>query len=444
MTSVQNRLQQLSGSKLFLILIVAFSLQSCSVFEDIFGGSKSPEPPPPVEESEEPVEEVPTDEEVDLPDLEEEEDTIIIKDPIEVKDQINVAVILPFQLNQLDQNGQYTSASESSFQIYKGIRYALENITLDDAELNLYVFDNNKSESETRKILEQDPFPDVHAVIGPLYTSNIQVVADYAKENEIYFISPLSSSESMAKDNEYIISANATKETRYRLLFDYISKEFVNPNIGIIYQPISKEMQVKDNVIKVADEMKISINERKSEGRQMFAVVEQLLERGRENVIIVPADDNSEGELYLDRLLMYLQGISSAYDIHVVGLEEWNGRKNIAPAKYPDVNFFVLDRYFIDDENLDISNQISDLQNQNKGVPLHIYTLQGYDLMSYLGELMTDHGIKFPKRISRKSFAGLQTRYEFDDLEVNNEDLFLENKYINILQFRNGKWQRVN
>lgn len=446
MISVQNRLQQLSGSKLLMILLLAFTLQSCSVFEDIFGGSKTPEPPPPIEETEEPNEELPDEEEeVVLPDIDEEkEDTIIIKDPIEVKDQVNIAVILPFQLDQLDQNGQFTSASESSFQVYKGIRYALENMEFEDVELNVFVFDNAKSASETEQILQQAPFPNVHAVIGPLYSSNVKLVANYAKENEIHFISPLSSVEDLATDNEFIISANATKNTRYKLLFNYIEKEFVNPNIGIIYQPIQREITTKNELLAIAEELKMDIAERESEGRDMFSIVEQLLEKGRENVLLVPADDNSEGAMYLDRLMMYLQGISDSYDINVVGIEEWNAEKTIAPAKYPDVSFFILDRYFIDDEEFDITNQIANLQSKNNGLPLDIYTLQGYDLMSYLGELITDYGTKFPKRMNKMEFSGLQTKYDFDQFTLANNDLFIENKYINILQFKNGKWQRVN
>lgn len=444
MISVQNRLQPLSGSKLIAIILLAISLQSCSVFEDIFGGSKYPEPPPPIEEMEEPTdEEQEEDDDVNLPDTP-KEDTVIIKEPIDVRDQINIAVILPFYLDQLDQNGQFTSASENSFRVYKGIKYALSNLNFEDVEVNLYVFDNEKSEDKTLDILQQEPFPNVHAVIGPLYTNNIQAVANYAKENEIHFISPLSSSRNLADENEYIISANATKQTRHKLLFHYIKNEFVNPNVGIIFQPISDEIELKDNLVNIADEANIELDERKSEGREMFSVVEELLEKGRENVILVPAEDNSAGSIYLDRLMMYLQGISHNYDINVIGLSEWNSQKAIAPLKYPDVDFYILDRYFIDDENLEISNTISNLQSQNQGVPLHIYTLQGYDLMSYLGQLISDYGIKFPKRMNKQSFTGLQTKYDFGRLELANNELFIENKYINILQFRNGKWQRVN
>lgn len=442
MISVQNLLRLLSGSKtIFLVILVALSMQSCSVFEDIFGGGKKPTPPPPIEETEKP------DDEVEEPDEEpdvEVIDTTKKTDPIDIRKQVNIAVILPFQLDELDGSTTFSSVSKNSLEIYKGIKLSLEEMKFKDFDFNVYVFDNKKDPQITKSILEEAPFPNVQAVIGPLYTENLRVVSEYAKENKIPFISPLSSSTSLAKDNDFILSANATKQTRYRILLEYIKDNFIDANIGIIYRTDRSEEEAKDEILEIAAQENIDIQVKKSEGMSMFTVSEQLLETGRDNVIILPTDDDAEGIRHLDGLMSYLQPFGTRYNINVIGLSEWNGISQIAPAKYPSVNFYILDRFFVDESKFSLRNKVEDLKTQNGGFPLHIYALQGYDLMNYIGELAKKHGDKLSSRVQKEQYEGLQTKYEFDKYTVGGDDLFLENKHINILRFRNGRWEKVN
>ena len=446
MTLVQNLLRQLSGTKQYLfILLLAISLQSCNVFEDIFGGSKRPTPPPPVEETEEPESE-PDDEIDDVVVIPEEPKDTIIKpgDPVLTKEQLNLAVILPFQLDEIDRTHQFARPAKNSFLIYKGIEYALNELSFSDKELNVYVFDNGKSDAKTQQILNTAPFPNVDAVIGPLYADNLKAVAKFAKDNKIPFISPLSSSTDISENNPYIINAVASKETRYNILLDYVDKEFIDPNVGIIYQPIAGEESDKNDILRIAKDKGITVTDKKSEGQEMFAVAKDLLQKGRENIIIVPANDNSESILYMDRLMMYLQDFALDYQINVVGLSEWNGVRRFSAAKYPDIKFHILDRYFVDETNSNDMSKLRSLQSKNNGLNLDIYTLQGYDIMTYLGELMKKHGDKFANKIAKTDFNGLQTRFDFDMYKQGNKDMLLENKYINILAYKNGTWQRIN
>lgn len=443
MISVQNLQQRLSGNKSILILILLFfTLQSCSVFEDIFGGNNKPTPPPPIEETEKSKEEEKTE---DISNVgAEPKDTTKKTDPIDIKEQVHIAVILPFQLDQIDRTGQFDSASETSFEFYKGIKYAIDELSFDDVELNIHVFDNIRDKDETLAILKQKPFPDVELVIGPLYSSNMSTVAEYAKKHKIRFISPLSSSEKLATDNDFIISANATKQTRYELLINFIQNEFIDANVGIIYQPNAGEESTKNKLMAIADKNKLSVVAKKSEGLEMFSVSKELLQKDRENVIIVPADDDREGILYMDKLLEFLEEYGAEYKINVIGISEWNGIPQIAPKKYPSIQFYILDRYFINENDTKRRSQLQLIRSKNNGVLPHIYTIQAYDLMNYLGELVEKYGKDFSEHIQKNQYEGLQTVYKFDELIVDNDDLFVDNKHINILLYRQGKWHRVN
>lgn len=444
MILAQNHRQQLNGSKKYLLLLLlALMMQSCGVLDGIFGSKTTPPPPPP-----------PIEEDVntgtdggdidDGPDVTiEPKDTIMVpKPPVIVKEKLNVAIILPFQLDNLD-TGTVPRAARNSIDLYKGIKYALDDANFSDKELNVFVFDNAGDDAKTRSILNKHPFPEVDVVIGPLYTKSLKIVADYAKSNKIHFISPLSSSSDIASNNPYMISSLASTETRYEILMDYINKEFVNPNVGIFYQPVVKEERAKNEVLTAAAAKGITINEQISEGREMFSSISNLLETGRENVILTSVDDNEEGKLYFNQFLSFVNQLGTQYQIKVIALREWNDVQQIAPQQYPNVSLFILDR-FLDTTNSPRSSEFSTLMSNNQNQPLHIYTLQGYDLMSFMIELMERHGSDFENHITSSTYTGLQTKYEFDEKRSASGMQFIDNKHINILQYRNGRWELMN
>ncbi len=442
MTSVQNHRQLLSGSSKWLLLLVfALSLQSCSVFEDIFGSKRTPSPAPPPRETKKPDDTTP---EINKKPGVTEEDTIKRKDPPVLRDEVNIAVMLPFGIDKLDQGSDYSTASRNSFELYKGIRLALEEIYIDGFDLNVHVLDNDGSETETRKLLNDDSFEAMDLVFGPLYIKNLKQVADYAKSSKTPFISPLSSSDDIAYDNNYIFSAVANKYTRYGALLDWVNSTFDNPNIGIIYQPIPSETLAKDDIIRVAQSKKVIITEQISDGRDMFSAAVNLLEKDRKNIVIIPSKNDAEGQTYINGLMSYLQFEADKYDIAVVGLEEWNTMRNISPAKYSSIDTYYIDKYHVDLSNADTAGKISYLKNRNENQPLHAYAIQGYDIMMYLGELIAQYGTGFKRHLGKKPFYGLQSVYDFGKLKIGNDFRFNDNKHINIVAYKGGQWVRVN
>ncbi|MBX2844988.1 MAG: ABC transporter substrate-binding protein [Saprospiraceae bacterium] len=438
MTLVQNHRPLLSGNKLWLLLVVLmFATQSCSIFQK---KSKTPTPPPeivePVTDKEPEEEEVP-----DAPEIIDvvDEDTIKRDLPI-LKDVVNVGVILPFDLDNLQATNSFSTASKNSFQLYKGIRLALEDLELNDVDLKVHVLDNKRLDTRTKSLIADESFKDMDVVIGPLYPKNVRAVGLFAKQNEIPFISPLSSVTSLAVENPFIYSAVATKQTRYEVLFDYLKANYSNPNIGIMYQPLSKEVATKDEVVSVARQKGLTVTEQISEGAEMFSAVTNLLEAGRENIVLVPAGNDEEGQLYVDRLLGYLEFESNNFDITVVGMEEWNGYNSIAPSKFGVVKTLVLDRYFVDTYNSTVVSKMNDLRLRNGGKALTIYSLQGYDIMSYIGELIEMNGTDFMDEFGQRPYTGLQTQFIFDDFRND----FKENKFINIVRYNNGAWELQN
>lgn len=451
MTSVQNHLQPLNGSKsILLIFILAFTVQSCTVFESIFGGKSGPKPPPPIEKRENPK---PTEDPEKPTNIEQKtdgkENSTTGQDSntpstLDQKDSIHLALILPFDLDAVSATNQFSSASKNSFYLYQGMKQVIDQMNFSDKEVFIHVLDNRKDLTETLSITSQSPFPNVDLVVGPVYTKNVKAIQHFAARNTIPFISPLSSSQSLAVNNDYLISANATKETRYRLLLEFIQKEFINPNISVIAQPNQKEQTAQNLFVKVAQERGDSIQTKLSEGLEMFAVAQEALEEGRENIIILPVAKTKQGSLYLSRMLEFLQELTDDYKINVFALEEWNEDEKIAPIKYPNIQFYILDRYFVSQTDYKKLNTYEQIKSYNNGVKPHIYTLHGFDLMMYINQLINQYGKDFTTHLSDLEYNGIQTKFKFKPFSSNGISYFIENKHIHILKYTNGNYTPVN
>ena len=74
---------------------------------------------------------------------------------------------------------------------------ALDELGDEGVRLNVNVYDSKASENTVRDLLRTDPdLPNSHLIVGPYRRQNVQKVADYAKKENITFISPYSASAS--------------------------------------------------------------------------------------------------------------------------------------------------------------------------------------------------------------------------------------------------------
>jgi|GEM_PF-4477650 len=438
MTLVRNRQRQLSGNRFWTLLAIVFALglQSCS--GGIFKKKTPKDPDPQITYPEKDVVEQPV----------EKDDTVIVPvdtikqpAPVEILEEVDIAIMLPFKLDALDQGRGFDSASKNSFELYKGMTTALGEADIERLKLNIHVLDNAGTILGTNRLLERDPFPDVDVVIGPLYVKNVQTIAPFAQSRKIPIVSPLASSLGLASANPYVYTAVADDKTRYKEALRFMQKEFSNPNIGIIYQPVQKEIKTKESMLAAATALNLTVQEQVSEGREMFSSVSNLLVKDRPNVVFVAADDNEEGKIYIDGLLSYLEFIASDYDINIVGMSEWSKISSLSSLKLAAVNTYSIEKYFVDSRSNESSQKLNFLRGKNNNQKPHTYFIQGYDLMSFVVSLIDKHGEDFMDHFDDTRHVGLQTTYDF---QTKSMDQYNVNQYINIVKYEGGGWNKAN
>lgn len=159
----------------------------------------------------------------------------------------NIVIMLPFKLNEMNMDSIRQTKNklkndrllEYATDFYTGSLMALDSIKKLGFSVNVKVIDNGGKKGTTRTAITENDFTDVHAVIGPILDTNIEIVASELKSDGIPVISPLTN-----------------KEVKHRNVFQTIpAKKLLEEKM----LKFLKENGQDKNVVIIADKTKASI-----------------------------------------------------------------------------------------------------------------------------------------------------------------------------------------
>ncbi len=115
----------------------------------------------------------------------------------------NIVIMLPFKLNEMNMDSVSQTKEKLkndrlvgyATEFYTGSLMALDSMKQLGFSVNVKILDNQGNKAATRKVVADNDFSDIHAVIGPIIDSNLEIVASELKSDGIPVISPLSSIE---------------------------------------------------------------------------------------------------------------------------------------------------------------------------------------------------------------------------------------------------------
>ena len=102
--------------------------------------------------------------------------------------KINIAIILPFYVsrndtlsksfdNEEDANNFIYERSKVSLSFFQGAQLALDSISSLGKKINVFVYDSENDSAAVEQIINSNDLALMDIIIGPLYSSNIKLVA---------------------------------------------------------------------------------------------------------------------------------------------------------------------------------------------------------------------------------------------------------------------------
>ncbi|KJD33184.1 peptidoglycan-binding protein [Tamlana sedimentorum] len=151
----------------------------------------------------------------------------------------HIAVMLPFRLHRVDfdsvvdtkrsiKSDRYLSAS---LDFYSGVLMALDSLKTLGVSVKVDVYDTKGQVSEVTKILNENSFDTVDAVIGPLTTAPFDKVASQLNKMSVPVVSPIGSN---LKLHGNVFQSKPSDELLKSKIINYVKKDSLAKNVVII------------------------------------------------------------------------------------------------------------------------------------------------------------------------------------------------------------------
>ncbi|MDB5264310.1 MAG: hypothetical protein JWQ14_3593 [Adhaeribacter sp.] len=161
------------------------------------------------------------------------------------KAQYNVAVLLPFGLNEA--RGQALRKNQFIMDLYAGMAMAKDSLARNNIHLNLFTYDAPADTNQVKKVLNLPEMTNMDLIIGPVYKSANKIISRFARQHQITSINPLSDDISLTKNNPYLYLYQPSIATQARKSAQFAFDTFGPKGAVIIYSNTEDGMEFARN-----------------------------------------------------------------------------------------------------------------------------------------------------------------------------------------------------
>ena len=375
--------------------------------------------------------------------------------PGKLLDSYNVAVLLPFYTNRYRDGGSVDNASLSAINFYGGMQIAFEELSREGLNIKASIHDTKGSESTVEALMNSEAIAKADLIIGPFRKNNIILAGQKAKELQTPFVSPLSASSAVAKDNPYFIQVKPYLQTHCQAITQHARKRFKPEQIVLVSRnknaEISRFKYFQDENKKIeGSDFAPRFKEYIIDAEEMDfdeIDIEPYLTEGDTTVFIVPSFSNKN---FIYGLLLKIYNAKKDKPVIVYGMPQWMDFEPPSYDYYELLNLHVSSANFIDPTKTEIKDFKQNYYNKYGTIP-NDKAYSGYDVMMYFGKMIDKHGTKFQESIDRERTEYLNTKFEFvrevplsaalqEDFSQTN---LYENKHVYILKFKDYYFQHT-
>lgn len=331
-------------------------------------------------------------------------------DPSAQKDQYEVALLMHLFLNEADDidPDQMTMEDAEScrpfqfIQFYEGFMMAVDSLKLTGLPVTIHVYDVSTDTLKTKSFLQTAGLKKMDMIIGLLYHRNFQIVADFARKNNIPIVSPISERESQVNKNPEVIKIRPSGKTIVPQAADLIARVYPDANVVIVRNASSRFKESAEQLRKLCLEknIQVSVCDPKT--------MDDQLKKDVQNMVVIFSENKST---ILD-LLTQLDGIKNQYQISVFGLPAWNRIDGLEVDYLVNLKTHMIASYYIDYDDDNVKKFVRDFQEAIKTDPDPLAFI-GFDIGNFFLTALKRYGTSFPKCMNELDINMLESKYQF-------------------------------
>ncbi|WP_310391620.1 ABC transporter substrate-binding protein [Hymenobacter sp.] len=308
------------------------------------------------------------------------------------KSSYNVAVLLPFELN--DPSWQTQRKNQFVTDLYAGLRLAQDSLQRAGRALQLFAYDTGGDTLMLKQVLAQPELAGMDLLIGPIYKSSAKLLGRYAREHQIVCVNPLSQDGDLVLDNPWHYLFGPSAATQGRVAAQFALNTFGPGRPGVILHEDSKDDADFATAYKTAYEAqggKISLVRRfDPDVEESLNAAFAGLDLPNTSHLVVASDNRRPGPPVLG--LLQRQPAATRPALLCPGSWLENPRLDISQLTDPGV-FFVQPKYY--DESGPGYRRFRQLYVQRQRLPPSMYANQGFEMLLYFGAALFQYGPAF-------------------------------------------------
>jgi ABC-type branched-subunit amino acid transport system substrate-binding protein len=415
MTSVRNRLLQLSGNK-WLILVIALILGACSPRIRTV-------PQPPVKKPEKPV-------------VAEKPAPKPVKEEVKVS---TVSLILPLGLDHLIPGIKYSAAglkkANMSVEFYQGFKLALDSLTATGANFKLQVYDSKDDAAQAHSLAYNPNIRNSEIIVGPIFPEDVKAFASVLSAARNPIVSPLSPASPATINNQNLVTITPPLEYHARGAATYIVEKVKPKKVFILLSGFSDEKLYASPFKRTID----SLSKRKIQVitttivRGNLSPLAKQLSPSEENIFIVP----STRQAFLMVTLKSLDTLAKNYAVTVFGHPNWEKYVFLKAALLQRINTHITSTDKVNYKSGQTNMFLRSYRKTYHTEPTE-YAIKGFDEGMYFGELLAKDNDDYT-RPEQNDYTGIHNSFHF----VKRPGLGWINTHVDILKYENFDLKKV-
>lgn len=320
-----------------------------------------------------------------------EMDTAIVQKDSSV---IRLALMLPLQADALKRDKNM----DRFYDYYAGALIAINEVQATGQAIEVHTYDVGKNVQKTTQLLCDSTWQKVDAIVGPAYTQQVAVAAEYAQRDSTWMLVPFLSNVASIAHNPYLLQFNPSEHTEADTLARYLAQYGDSVNCVLIETKagdvIPSGIMALHQALKAQGVPTSSIS--------LAAILADSLDGAfktdMENIVIFNTEKYSNLKAVMPHLL---QG-HATYPITLFSHYSWQNEKIILPQLYTTI---FSDSLMVSEPYEEVWQQYF---NHTVSSTHPRYDLLGYDQMRHLLQLLQTSSDSIATQVWNGSQADIQ------------------------------------
>jgi hypothetical protein len=360
-----------------------------------------------------------------------------------------ITYALPFytdKYNELDK--ELYEKSDWALNFYAGAKLALDTLGAEGISLKINTADTKANENELAIALASEEARKADVVIGAETRKNVEVAAAWAKQNDKIFISPYNPSADIVTDNKQFVQLNPSLQSHCQAIVKSALKGTRAENIVVVVRDKTNEKEALAYMQEANQKAGNSTRFREiviDEKAGLVAIdFKSYIKSGENTVFLIPVWN---GETFIYSLLKKLENSKGRNNLTVYGMPQWANFQVNGFDAFEPLHVHIPQPSYIDPDNARVKAFKKAYFFKYNTSP-DDEAFRGYDITLYTGRMLYKYGTKFNEILDKLPYQGVETTLQFEkEKSTNFESLDAydrwANKYMTILKFENGYFQKV-